>query len=73
MLLGLAENPALRAGLYARLVASGDEEVLFTLADRERLAPSQVEHLLAVGGPGLTWFLVRGGLLPWLEIPQEHP
>ncbi|MFF7777476.1 hypothetical protein ACFZCG_24025 [Streptomyces tanashiensis] len=72
-LLGLAENPALPAGLFARLVASGDEEVLFTLADRERLTPPQVRVLLAVGNPSLTCFLVRSGLVPWPEIPQEHP
>lgn len=73
VLLGLAENPALPAGLFARLIASGDEEVLFTLADRERLTPPQVRDLLAVGNPGLTRLLVRSGLVPWPEIPQEHP
>ncbi|MFF5931558.1 hypothetical protein [Streptomyces hydrogenans] len=73
MLLGLAENPALPAGLFARLVASGDEEVLFTLADRERLTPPQVRALLTVDNPSLTCLLVRSGLVPWPEIPQEHP
>ncbi|MEU1408212.1 hypothetical protein ABZ471_38905 [Streptomyces sp. NPDC005728] len=72
-LLGLAENPAMPAKLFAGLVASGDEEVLFTLADRERLTPPQVRDLLAVGNPSLTCFLVRSGLVPWPEIPQEHP
>ncbi|MFI1364918.1 hypothetical protein [Streptomyces griseochromogenes] len=72
-LLGLAENPALPAGLFARLVASGDEEVLFTLADRERLTPPQIRLLLTVGNPSLTCPLVRGGLVPWPEIPQDHP
>ncbi|MFF5015040.1 hypothetical protein [Streptomyces sp. NPDC001165] len=72
-LLGLAENPALPAGLFARLVASGDEEVLFALADRERLTPPQVRDLLTVGNPSLTCFLIRSGLVTWPEIPQEHP
>ncbi|MFE6225831.1 hypothetical protein [Streptomyces sp. NPDC057854] len=73
MLLGLAENPALPAGVFARLVASGDEEVLFTLADRERLTPPRVRALLTAGNPSLTCLLVRSGLVPWPEIPQEHP
>ncbi|MER8040552.1 HEAT repeat domain-containing protein [Streptomyces hydrogenans] len=73
VLLGLAENPALPAGLFARLVASGDEEILFTLADRERLTPPQVRALLTAGNPSLTCLLVRSGLVPWPEIPQEHP
>ncbi|MFF8513292.1 hypothetical protein ACF064_35105 [Streptomyces sp. NPDC015492] len=73
VLLGLAENPALPAELFARLVASGDEEILFTLADREQLTPPQVRSLLAVGNPSLTRILIRSGLVPWREIPEDHP
>ncbi|TXS00763.1 hypothetical protein EAO73_26285 [Streptomyces sp. col6] len=73
VLLGLAENPALPAGIFSRLVASGDEDVLFTLADRDRLTPSQARELVAVGNPSLTGFLIRCGLVTWPEIPQEQP
>ncbi|MFD5067291.1 hypothetical protein ACFWNC_04995 [Streptomyces sp. NPDC058369] len=73
VLLGLAENPALPAGVFSRLVASGDEDVLFTLADRGRLTPSQARELVAVGNPSLTGFLIRCGLVAWPEIPQEQP
>ncbi|MEU9358532.1 hypothetical protein AB0D35_10540 [Streptomyces sp. NPDC048301] len=73
MLLGLAENPALPARLFARLAASGDEEVLFTLAHRDELTLPQVRDLVAVGNPSLTGFMVRIGLVPWPEIPEEQP
>ncbi|MET8403957.1 hypothetical protein [Streptomyces sp900116325] len=73
MLLGLAENPALPARLFARLVANGDEDVLFTLAHRDQLTLPQVRDLVAVGNPSLTGFMVRVGLVPWPEIPKEQP
>ncbi|MFF4846047.1 hypothetical protein [Streptomyces collinus] len=72
-LLGLADNPALPARLFARLLASGDDEVQYTLAARERLTPSQVRSLLAVGEASLTCFLVRSGLVPWPDVPRNHP
>ncbi|MEU6166092.1 hypothetical protein [Streptomyces tanashiensis] len=73
LLLGLAENPALTADLFARLVASGDEDVLYALAGRERLTTSQVGALLAVGDPSLTRSLVRSGRVPWADVPEDHP
>lgn len=73
VLLGLAENPALPARLFARLVASGDEDVLFTLAHRDQLTLPQIRDLVAVGNPSLTGFMVRVGLVPWPEIPEEQP
>ncbi|MFG2265840.1 hypothetical protein [Streptomyces sp. NPDC048720] len=72
-LLGLADNPALPAGLFARLMASGDDEVQYTLATRERLTPSQVRSLLADGDASLTCLLVRSGLVPWPDVPRDHP
>ncbi|WP_330455067.1 MULTISPECIES: hypothetical protein [unclassified Streptomyces] len=73
VLLGLAENPALPTRLFARLVANGDEDVLFTLAHRDQLTLPQVRDLVAVGNPSLTGFMVRVGLVPWPEIPKEQP
>ncbi|MFJ8983081.1 hypothetical protein [Streptomyces sp. NPDC102282] len=73
VLLGLAENPALPARLFARLVANGNEDVLFTLAHRDQLTLPQVRDLVAVGNPSLTGFMVRVGLVPWPEIPKEQP
>ncbi|MFE6183928.1 hypothetical protein ACFQ6U_05765 [Streptomyces sp. NPDC056465] len=73
VLLGLAENPALPAKVFARLMANGDEDVLFTLARRDELTRPQVRDLVAVGNPSLTGFMVRVGLVPWPEIPTEQP
>ncbi|MFF0477561.1 hypothetical protein [Streptomyces sp. NPDC004284] len=72
-LLGLAENPALTDDLFARLVASGDEDLLYALAGREHLTTSQTGALLAVGDPTLTRHLVRSGLVPWPDLPEDHP
>ncbi|MFI1658939.1 hypothetical protein ACH4ZU_29145 [Streptomyces sp. NPDC020472] len=72
-LLGLAGNPALTAEPFARLVAGGDEDVLHTLAGRERPTTDQVRALLDVGDPALTGCLVRRGLVPWSDVPEGHP
>ncbi|WP_426405106.1 hypothetical protein ACN9M0_37485 [Streptomyces sp. R-07] len=72
-LLGLAENPALSGDLFARLVACGDEDVLYAPATRERLTPSQVDALLALGDTPLTRHLVRSGPVPWPDVPEDHP
>ncbi|MEU6622946.1 hypothetical protein ABZ926_19565 [Streptomyces litmocidini] len=72
-LLGLAENPALPAELFARLVSGGDEDVLHALAGRERLTTAQVSALVDIGDPALTSRLVRSGLVPWPEVPEDHP
>ncbi|MGW1508217.1 hypothetical protein [Streptomyces sp. NPDC002394] len=72
-LLGLADNPALTDDLFARLVASDDEDVLYALAGRERLTTSQAGALLAVGDQPLTRYLVRSGLVPWPDVPEDHP
>ncbi|MFF0558678.1 hypothetical protein [Streptomyces sp. NPDC004266] len=72
-LLGLAGNPALTAEPFALLVAGGDEDVLHTLAGRERPTTDQVRALLDVGDPALTGCLVRRGLVPWSDVPEGHP
>ncbi|MFC9394254.1 hypothetical protein ACFTWS_13990 [Streptomyces sp. NPDC057027] len=72
-LLGLAGNPALTDELFARLVADGDEDVLYALAGREQPTASQVRALLGVGDPEVTSHLVRIGLVPWSGVPEDHP
>ncbi|MFF7443546.1 hypothetical protein [Streptomyces sp. NPDC008122] len=72
-LLGPAGNPALTDGLFARLVADSDEDVLYALAGREQLTASQVRALLGVGDPAVTRYLVRTGLVPWSAVPEDHP
>jgi hypothetical protein len=72
-LLGLAGNPALTDELFARLVADGDEDVLYALAGREQLTAPQVRALLGVGDPAVTRYLVRTGLVPWSAVPEDHP
>ncbi|MGW8761565.1 hypothetical protein ACWGN5_03595 [Streptomyces sp. NPDC055815] len=73
LLLGLAGNPALPADLFARLAATGDDDVLYALATREQLTTAQAGALLAAGDPTLTTSLIRSGRVPWPDVPEEHP
>ncbi|MFK0227077.1 hypothetical protein ACIQUL_15090 [Streptomyces sp. NPDC090303] len=73
VLLGLAENPALTAGVFERLVVTGDDDVVYALAGRASLTAPQTAALLAVEDPVLTSCLVRGGRVPWSDVPRDHP
>ncbi len=73
VLLGLAENLALPTRLFVRLVANGDEDVLFTLADRDQLTLPQVRDLVAVGNPSLTGLWFGSGWCRGPRSPKEQP
>lgn len=72
VILGLAENPALPARLFERLLGIGDQDVNLLLARRDDLTEAQARTLLAHDDVDV-WTLVSHGRIAWAEVPRDDP